>query len=94
MASTFPDGEVGELWARSPAGMMGYYRNPEATRQTLRDGGRIATGELARILPDGDIAIVGWVKEMIIRSGFDAVIATIFGSKILRVTITKLLNET
>lgn len=62
---------VGELWLRSPSVMMGYYRNPEATAEALRPGGWLATGDLARWLADGEIAIVGRAKEMIIRSGFN-----------------------
>jgi acyl-CoA synthetase (AMP-forming)/AMP-acid ligase II len=64
-------GEIGELWARSATAMLGYYRNPEATKLTLREGGWIATGDLASLLPNGEVAIVGRAKEMIIRSGFN-----------------------
>jgi acyl-CoA synthetase (AMP-forming)/AMP-acid ligase II len=76
-------GEIGEIQARGPGVMLGYYRNQEATRDALRPGGWYATGDLGRWLPDGDLAVVGRLKEMIIRSGFnvypaevEAVIAT------------------
>jgi acyl-CoA synthetase (AMP-forming)/AMP-acid ligase II len=62
---------VGELWMRTPSAMLGYYRDPEATALTLRPGGWIATGDLGRRLPNGELAIVGRRKEMIIRSGFN-----------------------
>lgn len=65
------DGEVGELWARAVGRMQGYYRNPEASAEALRDGGWIATGDLATRASDGEIRIVGRRKEMIIRSGFN-----------------------
>jgi long-chain acyl-CoA synthetase len=62
---------VGELWLRSDSVMMGYYRNPQATAEVLRPDGWFRTGDLARWLDDGEIAIVGRAKEMIIRSGFN-----------------------
>ncbi|MBD0416742.1 class I adenylate-forming enzyme family protein [Oryzicola mucosus] len=64
-------GEIGELWARALGMMQGYYRNPEATGEALRDGGWMATGDLATRAEDGEIRIVGRKKEMIIRSGFN-----------------------
>lgn len=66
-----PRGEVGEIQARGPGVMLGYYRNPAATREALRHGGWFATGDLGHWLPDGDFAVVGRRKEMIIRSGFN-----------------------
>ncbi|HSV35080.1 MAG TPA: class I adenylate-forming enzyme family protein [Ramlibacter sp.] len=64
-------GEVGEIQARGPGVMRGYYRNEAATREVIREGGWYATGDLGRWLPDGDLAVVGRRKEMIIRSGFN-----------------------
>ena len=66
-----PDGEVGELWARGPNVMKGYYRNEEATAATMRAGGWLATGDLARREPGGACFIEGRLKELIIRSGFN-----------------------
>lgn len=63
--------EIGELWARALGVMQGYYRNPEATAEALREGGWMATGDLATSAEDGEIRIVGRKKEMIIRSGFN-----------------------
>ncbi|UCI31881.1 class I adenylate-forming enzyme family protein [Mesorhizobium sp. B4-1-4] len=62
---------VGELWARGPNVMKGYYRNPEATRAALTEDGYLRTGDLARQDADGAIHIVGRMKEMIIKSGFN-----------------------
>jgi len=64
-------GEVGELWVRGPNIMRGYYRDPKATAAALREGGWLATGDLARIDPDGAVHIEGRLKELIIRSGFN-----------------------
>jgi acyl-CoA synthetase (AMP-forming)/AMP-acid ligase II len=66
-----PDGECGELWARGPNVMKGYYRNPQATAATMRAGGWLATGDIARRGPDGALHIEGRLKELIIRSGFN-----------------------
>lgn len=62
---------VGELWLRTPTSMLGYYRDEAATEAALRPAGWIATGDLARRLPSGELAIVGRPKEMIIRFGFN-----------------------
>ncbi len=64
-------GEVGELWARGPNLMKGYYRNAEATAAAFRPGGWLATGDLARQADDGAFFIEGRLKELIIRSGFN-----------------------
>jgi acyl-CoA synthetase (AMP-forming)/AMP-acid ligase II len=63
-------GEVGELWVSGPNVMKGYYRDWRATALALRDGW-LATGDLARIAPDGSVHIEGRLKELIIRSGFN-----------------------
>jgi long-chain acyl-CoA synthetase len=62
---------VGELWARGPGVMKGYYRAPEATAETITWDGWLRTGDLARVDPDGAIWIVGRAKDLIIRSGFN-----------------------
>ena len=66
-----PAGENGEVWARGPSLMLGYYRNPGATAEVMREGGWYATGDLGRLLPSGELALVGRAREMIIRSGFN-----------------------
>ena len=62
---------VGELLVKSPGIMQGYYKNPQATAQVLRDDGYIRSGDLARIDESGAVHIVGRCKELIIRSGFN-----------------------
>ena len=66
-----PAGAVGELWVRGPNVMKGYYRDAAASAEALRPGGWLATGDLARIDPDGALHIEGRLKELIIRSGFN-----------------------
>jgi acyl-CoA synthetase (AMP-forming)/AMP-acid ligase II len=64
-------GEPGELWVRGPNVMKGYYREPGLTAATMRPGGWLNTGDMARQDPDGALFIVGRTKELIIRSGFN-----------------------
>ena len=64
-------GTPGELWIRGPNVMAGYYREPDMTAATMRDGGWLNTGDMARQGEDGALFIVGRTKELIIRSGFN-----------------------
>jgi long-chain acyl-CoA synthetase len=63
-----PTGEVGELWAKGPNVVMGYWNNPEATAETFIDGW-VRTGDLARLDEEGFCYIVDRAKDMIIRGG-------------------------
>lgn len=61
-------GEVGEICVRGPHLMTGYWRDPDATAQAIRDGW-FCTGDLARRGPDGYYYFAGRRKEIIIRGG-------------------------
>ena len=61
-------GEVGELWARGPMIVKGYWNKPEATAATFVDGW-VRTGDLARLDEEGFLYIVDRAKDMIIRGG-------------------------
>ncbi|PAX09290.1 class I adenylate-forming enzyme family protein [Sphingomonas lenta] len=63
-----PVGEVGELWARGPMIVRGYWRKPQATAETFVDGW-VRTGDLARVDEEGFVYIVDRAKDMIIRGG-------------------------
>lgn len=55
--------ENGELLVRSPMNMMGYYRDPENTRAAFTEDGFFRTGDLVEMAADGQIRIIGRVKE-------------------------------
>ena len=61
-------GEVGELCLKGDGVMVGYYKNPEATAETLRDGW-LYTGDMAEIDADGFIWLVDRKKDVIISGG-------------------------
>lgn len=63
-------GEVGELIVRGPNVMKGYYKLPEETAVTLRDGW-LYTGDLARRDEDGYFYIVDRKKDMVIVGGYN-----------------------
>jgi crotonobetaine/carnitine-CoA ligase len=63
-----PDGEIGELMVRGKPMMLGYFRNPEATAEKIREGW-LHSGDLVFRDPKGYLHIVGRLKDMIRRSG-------------------------
>jgi len=63
-----PVGEVGELWARGPNIVKGYWNKPEATAATFIDGW-VKTGDLARLDAEGFCYIIDRAKDMLIRGG-------------------------
>ncbi len=64
------DGEVGELWLRTPSTMSGYWRDPDGTAEALVDGW-LRTGDLAHVDPAGCYRLSGRVREMYIRGGYN-----------------------
>ena len=65
-----PDGHVGELVVQGPQVMQGYWRNPSATQQVLREGW-LFTGDLASRDARGIYTIADRKKDLIITSGFN-----------------------
>jgi long-chain acyl-CoA synthetase len=61
-------GEVGEIIARGPNIMLGYWKRPEDTREAIRDGW-LHTGDLATVDEDGYIYLVDRKKDMIVTGG-------------------------
>jgi acyl-CoA synthetase (AMP-forming)/AMP-acid ligase II len=65
-----PQGEVGEVCLRSEAVMSGYWRDPEATTQTLVNGW-LRTGDLGFLDHRGLLRLVGRSRELFIRGGYN-----------------------
>jgi len=63
-----PVGTVGELWARGPMIVKGYWNQPEATAETFV-AGWVRTGDLARLDDEGFVYIVDRAKDMVLRGG-------------------------
>ncbi|MBM7702656.1 fatty acid--CoA ligase family protein [Metabacillus iocasae] len=65
-----PVGQVGELIVKGPNVMKGYYKMPEETIYTIKDGW-LYTGDLARMDEEGYFYIVDRKKDMIIVGGYN-----------------------
>ena len=63
-----PKGEVGELIVKGPGVMIEYYKNPEATAESIKDGW-LYTGDMAKLDEDGFIWLVDRKKDVIISGG-------------------------
>ncbi len=72
-----------ELLIRSPMNMLGYYKNPESTKACFTADGFFRTGDLARIDPDGQLKIVGRLKEQFKTSKGKYVMPTPIESQLL-----------
>lgn len=59
-----PRGSVGEIWCRGETVMLGYYKNPEATRATITPEGWLKTGDLGRFDDEGFLSVTGRLKDM------------------------------
>ncbi|MGJ0394403.1 MAG: AMP-binding protein [Methylocystis sp.] len=66
-----PFGERGELWARGPQVMPGYWRRPDETANAITPDGFFKTGDIAIMQPDGMFKVVDRLKDMILVSGFN-----------------------
>lgn len=64
------DEEVGEICVRSRSVMLGYWQQPEATAEAVKDGW-LHTGDLGRLDDDGYLYVVDRTKDLIIRGGFN-----------------------
>jgi long-chain acyl-CoA synthetase len=66
-----PLGTSGEICAKGPQVMAGYWDRPMATQAAMTADGYFRTGDVGVMLPDGQIKIVDRLKDMIIVSGFN-----------------------
>lgn len=77
-----PPGEIGEVVTRSRV-MTGYWKKPEQTAQTLRDGW-LHTGDVGHLDEDGYLYIVDRLKDMIVTGGQNVYSAEVEGDAPLR----------
>ncbi|MEM9756093.1 MAG: AMP-binding protein [Pseudomonadota bacterium] len=63
-----PPGETGEIAVRGPTVMSGYWRNPDATAKTIKNGW-LWTGDVGRMDADGYVTLQDRSKDMIISGG-------------------------
>ena len=63
-----PPGETGEVTVRGPLVMAGYWQNPEATAQAIRDGW-LWTGDLGHMDEDGFLTLTDRSKDVVISGG-------------------------
>ncbi|MFJ5482505.1 long-chain-fatty-acid--CoA ligase FadD [Pectobacterium actinidiae] len=63
-------GEAGELWVRGPQVMLGYWQQPAATDDVLKDGW-LATGDIVTSDDEGFLRVIDRKKDMILVSGFN-----------------------
>jgi long-chain acyl-CoA synthetase len=65
---SLPVGESGEIWLKSPTLIRGYWRNPDATHESIRNGW-LRTGDLGHVSDEGFLYVEDRAKDMIIRAG-------------------------
>lgn len=58
----------GEIWVKGPTNMVGYFHDPQATKDIFRDENWLRTGDIGFIDKDGFISITGRIKELIVTS--------------------------
>lgn len=68
VGAELPRGAPGEIWARGPNIMLGYWNKPAETAVALRDGW-IRTGDVGTMDADGFVMLCDRVKDMIISGG-------------------------
>lgn len=66
-----PEGEPGELLARGPCTLRGYYRAPDHNARSLTPDGYLRTGGLAQRTPDGNLVVTGRLEAVPRRAGHE-----------------------
>ncbi|MEM5948016.1 long-chain fatty acid--CoA ligase [Spirochaetia bacterium 38H-sp] len=62
-------GQQGIIFARGPQIMLGYYKNPQATKAVLDDQGWLNTGDIGMLTWDNELKITGRAKDTIVLRG-------------------------
>jgi long-chain acyl-CoA synthetase len=69
-ARLMPQGERGEVWARGPQVMKGYWQRPDETGAVLSDGA-LRTGDIGYLDEEGYLFLVDRIKDVILCGGFN-----------------------
>ncbi|MGB0895166.1 MAG: AMP-binding protein, partial [Parashewanella sp.] len=69
--NVLPQGETGEIFAKGPQVMKGYWQNDDETSKVLDDDGWLSTGDIGYMDEQGFFYIVDRKKDMILVSGFN-----------------------
>lgn len=69
LGNPVPEGTPGVLLTRGPYTPRGYYRAEEQNARAFTEDGWYRTGDIVRLLPDGNLVVEGRDKDMIIRGG-------------------------
>ena len=72
-------GKTGEIQCRGPNIMLGYYQDPGATQAAIDGDGWLSIGDLGFFDDDGQLHLVGRLKDLINRSGFNVYPAEVEG---------------
>ena len=59
---------VGEVWAKGSNIMQGYFNNPDATQQSLENGGWLRTGDMGKFDHKKRLQLVGRAKEIVVTA--------------------------
>ncbi len=62
------DKGIGEVWAKGPNVMTGYFGNPSATKGSLTEDGWLRTGDMGKVDHRGRLTLVGRAKEVVVTS--------------------------
>ena len=68
--NALPADELGEITIKGPNVMLGYWRNPEATAEAIKDGW-FHSGDVGKLDAEGNLYIVERLKDLVIRGGFN-----------------------
>ncbi len=63
--------EIGMIEVRGPNVLAGYWKKPEATKESFREDGHFITGDLGKIDRQGYVWILGRGKDLVITGGFN-----------------------
>ena len=72
-------GQPGELWVKGPNIMLGYYNNPDATKNAITEDGYYKSGDVGYVDEKGNFYITDRVKELIKYKGFQVAPAELEG---------------